>query len=226
MRAVERTVGGQAGHATHRRHPDSDGGRARRRPIAGRWADPDGVLQTVRVFRQRLPVRPPVFTVRDCLRLPVAMAGPWPHCAGLVHTRHRRQSRGCARGRRTGTVDHGGVVRVLRVLCGRGRNSGQFQRQQCRCQQRRTVAGTGRDPGGHPRRHRAQRRSFQSGGQRDRCADHPDADFDHLFDRCTAAGESGGQGRVGIHRDAAAIGRVPQPCAPIAGAARSGEGSA
>ena len=58
---------------------------------------------------------------------------------------------------------------------------------------------------------------FTLAGTVHRRADHPDADLDDLFARCAARGEPGGEGRAGVRRDAAAVGRVPRrSCARVA----------
>lgn len=213
MRAVERTAGGQAGVAADHRHAGADGGRSRHRPAAQRWPDPDHLLRTVRLPRQRLPVRSAVLAVRGRagVRGPEAAAGA--QCAGPVRARDRPQPGSRARGRGARPRHHLGGLRVLWFQRGTGRAAGQFQRRQRRCQQRRPTARARRDPGGQPRRHRPGRRPLQPRRQPGRRADHPGADHDHLCDRRAAAGEPGGQGPAGAGGAAAAVAGIPRAAA-------------
>ena len=91
-------------------------------------------------------------------------------------------------------------LRVLRLLRRRRRPADQLQRQERRRQQRRPAARARRDPRGDARRHGAHRRALQPGRQRDRRADHPDADLRDLFARRAARDQPGGQGGGGVRR--------------------------
>ena len=69
-------------------------------------------------------------------------------------------------------------VYVFCGFCGRRRRADrQLQRQERRRQQRRPAAGARCHPRGDARRHAAHRWTLQPGRQRDRRADHPDADL-------------------------------------------------
>ena len=130
--------------------------------------------------------------------------------AGPVHPGGGHQPGGGARGRRAGAPPVVGAYAFCGFCAGRRGAADQLQRQERRRQQRRPAAGARRDPGRDAGRHGADRRALQPGRQRDRRADHPDADLRDLFAGRAAGDQPGGQGGGGVRRDAAAVGRVPR----------------
>ncbi len=210
VRAVERIAGGQGGHAAHRRHTHPHGGGPRHRAVADRRPDHHRLLPALLHAGQWLPARRPRGAVDR--REPVGRAAPGVSRTAMgLFIRAIGGNPEAARvaGVRSAT-DHTLRVHLLRPGRGRRGTHHQLQRQERRRQQCRPIARARRHTRGDTRRHCAHRRPLHAGRHRDRRAHHPDADLDDLFARRATRSESGGQGRAGVRRDAAAVGRVPR----------------
>ena len=221
---VERPAGGQAGSAAHHCHADSDGGWARYCAADHRRADSSrcttrltsiSAAATCGACRLRCSLRPSSTLLmhwavtRTALGLFIQAIGINPAAARLAGVRER--------------LDQHLRLRLLRPDGRHRRPHHQLQRQKCRRQQRRQPAGAGRHSGGHAGRHAAHRRALQPGGQHDWRAHHPDADLHHLLHRRAARDQPGGEGRGGVCRHAAAVGRVPPRRARLGGAPHARE---